>query len=99
MANRSRQGSHAARVGRRRRQENTVAGRTRRRKVRLTVAEDEALAARAAAEGVSVPRLLLEQALAEDVGVTLEERRERAGGDAHPVRITRYTPGEEAHRV
>gem|GEM_PF-6039320 len=44
--------------------------------MRLTVAEDEALAARAAAEGVSVPRLLLEQGLAEDVGVTLEERRQ-----------------------
>lgn len=51
-------------------------GRTRRRKVRLTVAEDEALAARAAAEGVSVPRLLIEHGLAEDVGVTLEERRQ-----------------------
>src|SRR5699024_63258 len=70
------QGSHVARAARRRRQENTVQGRTRRRQVRLTVAEDEALAARAAAEGVSVPRLLLEQGLAEDVGVTLEERRQ-----------------------
>lgn len=49
----------------RRRQANAVGGRTKAHLVRTTEAEAAALAARAAAVGVSVPRLMVESALAD----------------------------------
>lgn len=61
-------------LGRRRRQFNAEGGRDVSRKVKLTTAQDLALRVRAEAMQVSVPRLLVESALAETAGETAKER-------------------------
>lgn len=59
------------------RQANVVGGRPARHEVRVSAHEEAALLAAAAAAGVSVPRLLVESALAER-GETVTERRQLA---------------------
>lgn len=61
-------------LGSRRRQFNAEGGRDVTRKVKLTTAQDLALRVRADALQVSVPRLLVESALAESQGETAKER-------------------------
>jgi hypothetical protein len=58
------------RSGRRRRQPNAAGGRSIEQKVRLTAEESAALRLKARRLGVSVPRLLVESALAEHETVT-----------------------------
>lgn len=58
----------------RRRQFNAEGGRAVQRKVKLTVTQDLALRVRADSLQVSVPRLLVESALAESQGETAKER-------------------------
>lgn len=59
----------------RRRQANVVGGRPARRVVKLSASEDAALSLAAVEQGVSVPRLLKESALAVSAGETATERR------------------------
>ena len=57
------------RVFSRRRRANVVGGRVHKHNVRVSAEEEAALVVRAAANGVSVPRLLVEAALADAHGV------------------------------
>ncbi|MEW1982424.1 MobC family plasmid mobilization relaxosome protein [Citricoccus sp. NPDC079358] len=59
----------------RRRQANVVGGRPARRVVKLSASEDAALSLAAVEQGVSVPRLLKESALAVSAGETVTDRR------------------------
>ena len=59
----------------RRRQVNVTGGRPARRVVKLSASEDAALSLAAVEQGVSVPRLLKESALAVSVGETVTDRR------------------------
>lgn len=63
-----------ARALARRRRANVAGGRKHSHRVLVTPEEEERLAARATAEGVTVPRLLIESALAE-YGETASQRR------------------------
>jgi hypothetical protein len=69
----------AAHRGARRRRANAPTRRTRAVQVKCTAEEYLALTGLAAARQVSVPRLLVESALAVDVGQTLTERQETLG--------------------
>lgn len=60
----------------RKRQSNVPGGRTLRRVVKLSVAQDAALRVHATELGVSVPRLLVESTLSSFSGETLKERRD-----------------------
>lgn len=62
-------------VAERRRQANVVGGRPARRVVKLSASEDAALSLAAVEQGVTVPRLLKESALAASRGETVTERR------------------------
>lgn len=62
-------------VAERRRQANVVGGRPARRVVKLSASEDAALSLAAVEQGVSVPRLLKESALAVSRGETVTDRR------------------------
>ncbi|VXC17575.1 Mobilisation protein (MobC) [Citricoccus sp. K5] len=62
-------------VAERKRQANVAGGRPARRVVRLSASEDAMLSLAAAEQGVSVPRLLKESALAESAGETVTGRR------------------------
>lgn len=59
----------------RKRQANVVGGRPARRVVKLSASEDAALSLAAVDQGVSVPRLLKESALAVSAGETVTDRR------------------------
>ncbi|MFC7403444.1 plasmid mobilization relaxosome protein MobC [Citricoccus sp. GCM10030269] len=59
----------------RKRQANVVGGRPARRVVKLSASEDAALSVAAVEQGVSVPRLLKESALAVSEGETATDRR------------------------
>ncbi|MGW9551838.1 plasmid mobilization relaxosome protein MobC [Citricoccus zhacaiensis] len=59
----------------RKRQVNVTGGRPARRVVKLSASEDAALSLAAVEQGVSVPRLLKESALAVSVGETATDRR------------------------
>lgn len=60
----------------RKRQANVKGGRSVRRDVTLSERENDALIKAAAAAGMSVPRLMIESALASDSGETATERRD-----------------------
>lgn len=60
----------------RKRRANHRGGRTIRHEVWCSVEEEGALASRAGQQGVTIPRLLVESALADDSGETVSERRE-----------------------
>lgn len=60
----------------RKRQINIEGGRTVERKVRISEFQDRAIVAAAAVQGMSVPRLMVESALAQEHGETMTERRE-----------------------
>ncbi|GAA1677526.1 hypothetical protein GCM10010977_28970 [Citricoccus zhacaiensis] len=62
-------------VAERKRQVNVTGGRPARRVVKLSASEDAALSLAAVEQGVSVPRLLKESALAVSVGETATDRR------------------------
>lgn len=68
--------SPRARSLRRRRRENVAGGRRFRHVVSVTGAEEGVLVGLAEAQGVTVPRLLVEAATAERVGETVTDRRE-----------------------
>lgn len=59
----------------RKRQANVVGGRPARRVVKLSASEDAALSLAAVDQGVSVPRLLKESALAVSAGESVTDRR------------------------
>ncbi|MFC4431057.1 MobC family plasmid mobilization relaxosome protein [Citricoccus alkalitolerans] len=59
----------------RKRQANVTGGRPARRVVKLSASEDAALSLAAVEQGVSVPRLLKESALAVSAGETATDRR------------------------
>ena len=59
----------------RRRRANYVGGRQHRHEVKVSPEEEGMLLRLAATQGVSVPRLLVESALAQDRGETMAERR------------------------
>ncbi|WMY80011.1 MobC family plasmid mobilization relaxosome protein [Citricoccus sp. I39-566] len=59
----------------RKRQANVVGGRPARRVVKLSASEDAALSLAAVEQGVSVPRLLKESALAVSAGESVTDRR------------------------
>lgn len=60
----------------RRRRANVAGGRRLRHEVKVSVEEEARLVLLAAGLGVSVPRLLVESALASERGVTVSERRD-----------------------
>ncbi|WP_168199870.1 plasmid mobilization relaxosome protein MobC [Citricoccus sp. SGAir0253] len=62
-------------VAERKRQSNVVGGRPARRVVKLSASEDAALSLAAVEQGVTVPRLLKESALAVSAGETATDRR------------------------
>jgi hypothetical protein len=64
------------RGARRRRQANVPGGRSKRHEVKMSVEENARLVALADVRGVTVPRLLLESALAAETGQTMTERNE-----------------------
>ena len=59
----------------RKRRANVVGGREKSYRVYVTEAEDQRLVARAEAEGVTVPRLLFESAMASRVETSTERKR------------------------
>lgn len=65
------------RVFRRRRRANVAGGRLFKHEVKVSPEEEGALLLRANAQGVTIPRLLVESALAERAGETASERREQ----------------------
>lgn len=64
------------RAGKRRRRANEAGGRDIRREVTVTAEEDAKLIELAAAQGVTVPRLLFEAALSPNPGETATQRRD-----------------------
>lgn len=79
----------------RKRRANHRGGRTIRHEVWCSVEEEGALASRAAREGMTIPRLLVESALASDSGETASERRELR---EHLLRL-RYLLGANANNI
>lgn len=69
-------GERVSFVAERMRQANVEGGRSVRREVRLTDLEDNALLVAANQQGMTVQRLMVESALAQDQGETMTERRE-----------------------
>lgn len=65
----------SGRYSKRRRRANYVGGRQHRHEVRVSPEEEGVLLRLAAAQGVTIPRLLVESALAQGQGETLTERR------------------------
>ena len=65
------------RVFRRRRRANVAGGRLYKHEVKVSPEEEAGLLLRANAQGVTIPRLLVESALAERAGETATERREQ----------------------
>ena len=71
------EGLPKGRVFRRRRRANVEGGRLYKHEVKVSPEEEAALLVRANAQGVTIPRLLVESALAERAGETATERREQ----------------------
>ena len=69
------QADRPRRPSRRRRRENAAGGRQHRHQVKVTAQEEARLLELAEAQGVTVPRLLVESAMAGERGETASERR------------------------
>ncbi len=65
----------SGRYAKRRRRANYVGGRQHRHEVRVSPEEEGMLLQLAAAQGITIPRLLVESALAQESGETVSERR------------------------
>ena len=65
----------SGRYAKRRRRANYVGGRQHRHEVRVSPEEEGMLLQLAAAQGITIPRLLVESALAQESGETASERR------------------------
>lgn len=66
-------------VVRRRRANNPGGGRVAKHELWVSAAEEGALLARSGAEGMTIPRYVMERALSDEGGETLTERRVRVG--------------------